>query len=169
MVVSPTCSLAKIGAVEAGIIVAFEGPDFHVVPGVSAKMALGRLGPMRTAFEISMGFDPEDNQFNHVATNVPASFDIADWLEFNANAGVEFEPGSDPIATFGLGLLVEPQTGWQLVAEVAGRNARPVRSQFGLRYTHKALTFDLLYSNAIDETRNSSWVSFGIVWAFGIR
>lgn len=124
---------------------------------------------MQAAFEVSIGFDPEGNQRDYIATNVPASFQIGDAIEFNLNAGLDFEPGSAPIGTFGIGLLVTPVTNWQIVAEVAGRNARPARTQFGLRHSRGPLTFDLLYSNAIDENRNSSWVSFGVVWAFGIR
>lgn len=166
-VASPTCGLAALGGLEIGLIAGFTSPDGDVIPGGSLKKPLGRLGPLRAAFEVSVGFDPEGNARDYVATNIPASLDLARWLELHLNAGLDFEPGSSPIPTFGIGALVEVADGWQLVGEVAGRRDRATRPQAGVRHQSGAFTFDLLYSEAIDEASRGSWLTLGVTWAFG--
>ncbi|KPF78251.1 hypothetical protein IP88_04255 [alpha proteobacterium AAP81b] len=165
-VVSPTCGVALLGGFEIGVIAGFQSAGSTAIPGGSLKKTLGRIGPLRAAAEISVGFDPEGNRGDYVSTNLPASLDLADWLELHLNAGVDFEPGSRPIPTFGIGALVEPAPGWQFVAEVAGRRGRATRPQAGVRHTAGALTFDLLYSEAIDEASPGGWLTLGVTWAF---
>ena len=167
LVVSPTCAFKALGDFEIGVIAAASGPPgARVVPGVAVKTGLGRTGAARYAVEVSLGFDPEGNQQNYVSTNFPVSFDIVDWLELHANAGLDFEPGNAGIPTFGLAALLTPVAGWQIVAEVAGRSGFATRSQFGIRHATARINFDLMYSRSVDDTARGNWLTVGVTWQF---
>ena len=167
LVTSPTCAFKALGAFEIGVIAAVDGPRGSIVPGVAAKTVLGRIGALSLAFEASAGFDPKGNQGNYIATNLPATLDLARWLELHANLGLDFQPGIGAIPTFGLAALIEPVAGWQLVGEVAKRRGFLLRSQVGLRYSTPALVYDVLVSRNIDDSRQGTWASFGVTWQFG--
>lgn len=167
LVVSPTCAFKALGNFEIGVIAAATGPPgARVIPGISVKTGLGKVGPGRLAMEVSLGFDPEGNQQNYVSTNLPVSFVPVDWLEFHANAGLDFEPGYSGIPTFGVAALITPVPGWQLVGEVAGRRGFMMRSQWGVRHSTAALAFDLMYSRNVDDTAKGGWLTLGLTWRF---
>ena len=167
LVLSPTCAFKALGNFEIGVIAAAAGPPgARIIPGVSVKTGLGRIGPARLAVEASLGFDPEGNQQNYVSTNLPVSFDLAPWLELHANAGVDFEPGNAGIPTFGVAALVTPLAGWQLVAEIAGRRGFATRGQWGVRHSTAKLNLDLMYSRSIDDSARGNWLTFGLTWRF---
>lgn len=166
-VVSPTCALAGWRGFELGVIAAADGAARQVIPGIAAKSRLGSLGPASFGAEVSLGFDPEGNQSQYVATNLAASLATFDWLELHANAGLDFEPGRNGIPTWGLAMLVQPVSHWQLVLEAAGRSGFATRTQAGLRHSGAALVFDILYSRNIDE-RRGDWVTAGLTWSFAL-
>lgn len=170
LVVSPTCAFKALGNFEIGVIAAAScPPGARVIPGVAIKTGLGRYGPARYAVEVSLGFDPEGNQQNYISTNFPVSFDLVDWLELHANAGLDFEPGNAAIPTFGLSALVKPFAGWQIVGEVAGRSGFATRSQIGIRHSTNKTNFDLMYSRSIDDTARGNWLTIGVTWQFAQR
>lgn len=166
LVVSPTCAFRSLGDFEIGVIAAANGPKGQIVPGIAAKTKLGRAGPARFAAEISVGFDPEGNRQDYVSTNLPVSFDLVDWLELHANAGLDFQPGSAAIPTYGVSVLVAPVDRWQLVGEIAGRRGFNTRSQIGARHTVGNLILDLMYSRSIDDSVRGNWLTAGLIWTF---
>jgi hypothetical protein len=74
LVVSPTCAVKALGDFEIGVITAADvPPGIHIIPGIAAKAGLGQIGGAAIAAEISLGFDPEGNQLDALATSVPIS------------------------------------------------------------------------------------------------
>ena len=167
LVISPTCGFKSLGNFEIGVIAAAAGPPgARIIPGLAVKTGLGHAGPVRLAVEASLGFDPEGNQQNYVSTNFPVSFDLVDWLKLHANAGLDFEPGSSGIPTFGVAALITPIAGWQLVGEIAGRRGFATRSQWGVRHAAAGVDFDVMYSRSIDDSTRGSWLTLGLTWRF---
>jgi len=167
LVISPTCAFKALGNFEIGVIAAADGPPgVHIIPGIAAKAGLGQIGGAAIAAEISLGFDPEGNRLDAIATSMPIGITPLPWLAINANIGMDFQPGDAPIPTYGLAALIEPVDGWQLVGEVAGRRGFATRAQWGVRHSTAAIDIDVMYSRNVDDQARGDWVTFGMTWRF---
>ena len=165
-VLSPTCGFAGLRGWEIGAIIASDGPQGSLVPGIAGKAALVTKGPVQLGVEASAGFDPEGNQADYVSTNLAASLTALHWLVLHGNAGLDHAPGRGVFPTWGLGATAGVARTWWLTAEAAGRQGFRTRWQAGLRHIIGRWQFDAMVSHAIDEARADKWVTLGVVYSF---
>lgn len=165
LVLSPTCAFTALPNLEFGLVLARDWPGGSPIPGVAAKAALGHLGPIETAFELNLGYDPEGQTLDSIATNLPLTLPLGRRLTLHANLGLDFEPGAAPIPTWGTALILALGNRFEAVAEIAGRQGFRTRTQAGVRAHVGRVSLDLLYSRNLDNNR-SHWLTLGATWAF---